>query len=59
MLDKSLSDLLKSEAVFVYNEKQERVFNRLKTISVERLVLGIYHPEVETELPTYACKYGY
>ncbi|KAK9717787.1 Zinc knuckle [Popillia japonica] len=59
LIAKPLSDMLKSGAAFVFGQKQEMAFSKLKTILVERPVLGIYHPEAETELHTDACKYGY
>lgn len=47
---KSLSDLLKSDKVFIFNTAERKSFSQLKYLLSEELVLRIYDPKTMTEL---------
>ncbi|XP_043279405.1 uncharacterized protein K02A2.6-like [Venturia canescens] len=56
---KPLSELLKNNQRFRFEEEEERSFERLKQILTSEPVLRIYRPDAETELHTDASKEGY
>lgn len=53
-----LTELLKKDVAWLWNEKQEQAFNRIKNLLVERPLLALYDPEAETQLHTDASKDG-
>lgn len=59
VIAKPLSDLLKKENIFKFEEEQERSFNKLKELLTCEPVLHIYKQGNETELHTDASKQGY
>lgn len=59
ILAKPLSDLLKKDAKFQFEDKQEQAFNNLKHKLAMKPVLEIYDPEAATELHCDASKFGY
>lgn len=54
-----LSDLLKMNAKFVFNEKERNAFFRLKEILCTKPILKLYETDAETELHTDASSYGF
>lgn len=56
---KPLSDMLRRDAKFVFNEEQRCAFEQLKQSLMANPVLKIYDPLAETELHTDASKYGF
>lgn len=59
IIARPLSDLLKGDRKFTFNEEQERSFAELKTVLTSEPVLRIYKPDAITELHTDASKLGY
>ena len=59
VIAKPLSDLLKKNNAFKFNELEKTAFNQLKKILSERRVLNIYHQQGDIELHTDASQYGY
>lgn len=59
IIAKPLSDLLRKDQQFVFGEKQNEAFERLRKLLSSEPVLHIYNQAGETELHTDASKYGY
>ncbi|CAH2216929.1 jg27676, partial [Pararge aegeria aegeria] len=53
-----LTDLLKKDRDWVWNECQEKAFSHIKSLLSERPLLALYNPEAETQLHTDASKHG-
>lgn len=53
-----LTDLLKKDAGWTWNEEQEQAFERIKELLTSRPILALYDPRAEIELHTDACKEG-
>lgn len=53
---KPLTDLTKKNVEFAFNDDQRKAFQELKSKIIERPVLSLYQPDVETELHTDASK---
>lgn len=58
IITKPLSDLLRKEKDFQFEEAEKEAFNKLKQILSEEPVLQIFDPELETEVHTDACQDG-
>lgn len=58
VLAKPLSDLLRKDVKFVFNEEQEAAFQRLKTAITTKPILFIFRYGTETELHTDASKHA-
>lgn len=56
---KPLSDMLKKDERFMFNDAQMQAFEQLKRSLTEDTVLKIYRPEDETEMHTDASQDGY
>lgn len=54
-----MTNLLKANAIFVFSEKGRNAFLQLKNALVHKPVLYLYHVNVETELHTDACMFGF
>lgn len=59
MIARPLTNLLKANVDFVFDEKEKDTFLQLKDILIERPVLNLNRVNAETELYTDACMYGY
>lgn len=59
IIARPLSELLKANEKFRFDEKERVAFNQLKTMLCERPVLRLYNPKAQTELHTDASLYGY
>lgn len=59
LIARPLTNLLKGTAKFVFEEREERAFDRLKQILIDKPVLKLYRVAAETELHTDACMFGY
>lgn len=59
LIARPLTNLLKMNVPFVFNNEQTDAFARLKIILSSQPILKIYRINVETELHTDASKYGY
>jgi len=59
LIARPLTNLLKMNVPFMFNEKQNDAFVRLKIILSSQPVLKLYRINAETELHTDASKYGY
>lgn len=58
ILAKPLGDLLRNEVKFEFGAAQQNAFESLRSKIIQRPVLMIYQPDVETELHTDASKFG-
>lgn len=59
LIAKPLSDLLKKDQIFKFEENEEKAFAKLKCLLTSEPVLSLYKQGSETELHTDASKYGY
>lgn len=59
LIAKPMTDLLKKDAIFNFDERCEKAFIELKQILCSSPVLRIYNPDLETELHTDASADGY
>ena len=59
IIAKPLSDLLKKDSKFKFDDEQRNSFNKLKMLLSQTPVLGIYNPKYETELHADASMEGY
>lgn len=59
VLARPLSNLLKKDAVFRFDEEQCRAFQALKEVLIREPVLKLYRTEADTELCTDASKLGF
>ncbi|KAK7870273.1 hypothetical protein R5R35_001001 [Gryllus longicercus] len=59
LIAKPLSDMLKEDQEFRFEEDQRKAFQKLKDLLASSPVLNIYNPKYETELHTDASKFGY
>ncbi|XP_076393341.1 uncharacterized protein LOC143265399 [Megachile rotundata] len=59
IIAKPLSDLLRKDKPFEFNNLQKTAFNQLKEVLCQSPVLKIYDPKSETELHTDASKDGF
>lgn len=59
VIARPLSDLLKADAKFAYNEKERNAFLHLKEILCTKPVLKLYEINAETELHTDASSHGF
>ncbi|KAG5327836.1 TF211 protein, partial [Pseudoatta argentina] len=54
-----LSDLLKNDAMFRFDDEQKNAFQKLKTILSQEPLLKLYRVGADTELHTDASSYGF
>lgn len=59
LIAKPMTDMLKKDAVFNFDERCEEAFLKLKEILTSSPVLRIYNPDMETEVHTDASADGY
>lgn len=59
LIAKPMTDLLKKDAVFIFDERCEEAFIKLKDVLTSSPVLKIYNPDLETEVHTDASVDGY
>lgn len=59
LIAKPMTDLLKKDAVFDFDDRCEKAFIELKQILCSSPVLRIFNPDLETELHTDASADGY
>lgn len=59
LIAKPMTDLLKKDTEFNFDENCEKAFTKLKQILCSSPILRIYNPDLETELHTDACQDGY
>lgn len=57
-ITKPLSNLLKKDEAFKWEEEQQLAFEKLKRILISRPLLSIFDPNARTEVHTDACKSG-
>lgn len=53
-----LTDLLKKNINWVWGDRQNDAFSKIKTLLIERPILALYDPTAETQLHTDASKEG-
>lgn len=58
LLARPLTDLMRLKFEWRWTEKEEEAFKALKTKLIERPILALYDPKLETELHTDASKIG-
>lgn len=59
LISRPLTNLLKKDTVFRFEESERNVFDRLKTVLINKPVLKLYKLSASTELHTDASKHGY
>lgn len=59
IIAKPLSDMLKKNQSFIFEDVQKQAFNRLKDLLTSEPILHIFQQGRETELHTDASKFGY
>lgn len=58
MITAPLTDLLRKNSGWYWNNEQEQAFEKVKELLTSRPVLALYDPKAEVELHTDACKEG-